>query len=382
MKNIKVLMKFAMRSLILYFEGRRKKGLILKIMKGNRIVSKKTEGEELFLKKWKKLTSDVNVIYYRCFSHYIFLPNESLSNIISGDISVKFIEPILNPIKYRAYYEDKNIYGKMYPKEWLPKTYLRRMNGIYMDEDYNVISDFNNKTLNNLLLSVNQFIIKPSVDSESGRGVKLYIRKGSYFIDNNKEIFSLNNLTVKYGNDFIIQERLKQSSYISQFNSTSINTIRVVVYRSVIDDKLHVTNSILRVGSQGSILDNAHAGGFFTGINENGELGCQYANYLGLVSRDFNGIDLNENYFEIPNYKKIKDFSKQIVSQIPHHRLVALDIALNEKNDPILIESNIGGFSYWLFQFCGQITLDGYTDEIIDYCIAHKNNYVLTSLNF
>ena len=53
--------------------------------------------------------------------------------------------------------------------------------------------------------------------------------------------------------------------------------------------------------------------------------------------------------------------------------MVALDIAVDKNNNPTLIEYNINGFSYWLFQFSGQVALDGFTDEIIEYCKEHIN---------
>lgn len=106
---------------------------VKKIMSENNIPNRPVEGENLFVKKWSKLSSDVMVEYYRCFSQYVGTDID----ILSGNISVRFIEPILNPLKYRDYYEDKNIYGKQYSKNWLPKTYLRNMNEIFMDEDYN-----------------------------------------------------------------------------------------------------------------------------------------------------------------------------------------------------------------------------------------------------
>ena len=57
---------------------------------------------------------------------------------------------------------------------------------------------------------------------------------------------------------------------MAQFNSTSVNTLRIVVYRSVTDNNLYVTNSILRIGLKDSVIDNAHAGGVFIGIDNNG----------------------------------------------------------------------------------------------------------------
>lgn len=44
-----------------------------------------------------------------------------------------------------------------------------------------------------------------------------------------------------FGRDFIIQECVEQSEYISQFNPSSVNTLRLSMYRSVKDNKCHIT---------------------------------------------------------------------------------------------------------------------------------------------
>lgn len=43
----------------------------------------------------------------------------------------------------------------------------------------------------------------------------------------------------------------------------------------------------------------------------------------------------------IPNFEKIKELVTQQAKLLPHFRLVSWDIALNEKDMPILIEANL-----------------------------------------
>ena len=75
-------------------------------------------------------------------------------------------------------------------------------------------------------------------------------------------------------------------------------------------------------------------------------------------------------------------FSKNIAQQIPHHRLIALDIALDSNNNPRLIEYNIGAFSYWLFQFVEQPALKGYTKlfSMINISRNYKDNIVRNNI--
>ena len=50
-----------------------------------------------------------------------------------------------------------------------------------------------------------------------------------------------------------------------------------------------------------------------------------------------------------------------------HHRLLALDIMLDEQGNPKLIEVNVGGFSAWLFQYTNGSAFGQYTDEVISF---------------
>lgn len=88
----------------------------------------------------------------------------------------------------------------------------------------------------------------------------------------------------------------------------------------------------------------------------------------------FNDIDFENNEYIIPNFDNICKFAVNVSDKIIYHNLVALDIALNENCEPVLIESNIGGFSAWLFQFTNGSAFGDFTDEIMDYCIKNYHS--------
>ena len=69
---------------------------------------------------------------YRVFSHYI----GANIDIVPEDICHDFIEPILNPFRYVGYYADKNVFDKLFPIGYFPKTIIRKMNGVWYDADY------------------------------------------------------------------------------------------------------------------------------------------------------------------------------------------------------------------------------------------------------
>lgn len=110
---------------------------------------------------------------------------------------------------------------------------------------------------------------------------------------------------LQYGSDFILQEALEQSPYMSNFNRTSVNTIRIATYRSVKDESVNVTACVIRIGKMGEIVDNGHSGGNFVGINPNsGELSSYACDQYGHRSDVWNGINFKDNHFVIPNWEK------------------------------------------------------------------------------
>ena len=138
--------------------------------------------------------------------------------------------------------------------------------------------------------------------------------------------------------------------------------------------------SILRIGKAGKYVDNAHSGGFFTGINkETGELDKYVIDQYGNKKEEWNGVNYMSNSLFIPNWDKILSFAKTVGNRILHHRLIALDIALDKNGNPVLVEYNLGLFSYWLFMYTNQEVFGEYTDEVIAYC---KQQYRKLKRNF
>lgn len=171
-----------------------------------------------------------------------------------------------------------------------------------------------------------------------------------------------------YNDDFVVQEAIEQHPQLAQFNSTSVNTLRICTYRSVETEEIKVTGALIRIGKQGEIVDNAHAGGVFVGIDlETGELNHQAMNQYGKCCSSWNDISFDDT-FVIPCWGSIKEFSCKIASYVKHCRLLALDVTLDSNSIPRLIEVNISGFSYWLFNFVGQDVFAGETQSVIEYC--------------
>ncbi len=341
------------------------------LIKRNNIPNTPIENENKWKQKWSML-GRANPIYFRLFSHYI----GNNINIIPEDICRNIVEPILNPSVYVKYYSDKNMFDKLFQAETLPQTVLRKMNGFYYTEDYQRIAIDNTNSLYEWLnkKQIKKIVIKPSVNTGSGVGVRLFEKQNErwYDIEAGTEL-SIDTLNKGYIDNIIIQECIEQSDDIAYYNPSSVNTLRLTLYRSVKSDECHIPSAIIRIGKNGAFVDNAHAGGGYVGIKvEDGTLCNKVLNQYGESRTEFNGIDFTKNH-KIPNWNRIVDFAKYIGSCIPHHRLLALDIMIDKSGSPRLIEFNCVAYSMWLFQFTMGPALGEYTDEIIEYCFKNKD---------
>lgn len=212
------------------------------------------DGEKEWLKKWRKYDSRLLPFAYRIFSRYI----GSDVNIVPLELCVNLVEPILTPAQFLGFYNDKNSLDRIFPILYSPRVYIRNINGVFYDENYNSI---NNRISDKLLHSIDEdvIVLKPSLAS-SGVGVKIYKKYNGCFVDSHNVVLSLDFLKANYGCNYLITEFFAQSEVTSFFNVSSVNTIRIATYR---DRKgmIHPLRSILRIGNKGANVDNAHAGG-------------------------------------------------------------------------------------------------------------------------
>ena len=339
------------------------------LLKKNNINNTPCYNEHEWIKKWATLGRP-NPIYYRLFSHY----TGHNVNIIPENISRNIIEPILNPLQYTAYYSDKNIFDKLFPKGTMPQTIFRKIGGFYYDSEYTRLKLEDDELLYKILSESNcsKIVIKPAVDSSSGKGVRLFEYKNNRWLElGTSNELNIHYLTINYSDNLIVQECLEQAEFMSYYNPTSVNTLRLTLYRSVIDDECYIPSAIIRIGKNGALVDNAHAGGGYVGIKLDGTLCNKVLNQYGETLHQFNNIDFSKEH-KIPNWGEILEFAKSVGRNIPHHRLLALDIMIDKAGTPRLIEFNNKAYSMWLFQFTTGPALGEFTDEIIKHCIKYK----------
>lgn len=241
------------------------------------------------------------------------------------------IIPRANRLSYRPVYNNKTLFDVYLKDIRHPKSILKRMNGYYYYDGKPVSEEDAVACCSNL----ENVIIKPVIEANHGEGVLVLNSKdGKTNIDGLyiKELFE------KYGSDFMIQERVKQHEKINALNPTSVNTLRIVTYRSGMD--ILLVYAVIRIGKQGATIDNQCAGGISVGVKEDGKLEkYAFGGYeADNVVKTDTGIDI-ENY-EIPSYDKAIETVKRLHYQLPFFNFVGWDIAIAEDGEPVLIEWN------------------------------------------
>ena len=212
-------------------------------------------------------------------------------------------------------------------------------------------------------------ILKPSLDSKGGEGIEKFIRHGSIYVNSDQSKVLSGSFLKTYGNNYLVQEAIKQHPFFAQFNPSSVNTLRICTYRSVVDEEVIVFACALRMGSKGSFTDNTHSGGVIVKVDlETGRIGNVVYGEYRKPYKIWNDIDFESFEGYVPNWKRIIEFAKDVASQIHHMRLLSLDVTLRQNGEPVLIEINVNGFSFGLPMVLNQIVFGCRFDEVVNYC--------------
>lgn len=138
---------------------------------------------------------------------------------------------------------------------------------------------------------------------------------------------------------YLAEEFLTSSAELAAFHPESLNTLRVITFRS--GERVEVFGCGLRVGNKGLHVDNAHGGGIFAEIDPKS----------GVIFTD--GLDEHGNYYEchpmtgvkfkgfqVPFWDEIKALCAEAAQALPCLRVVGWDVAVLPGGHLELIEGN------------------------------------------
>lgn len=276
-------------------------------------------------KYWKKYEKNTTTIFHKWYTG-----SNGIKDVryIPEDFFYDKIERYYNDIDLEMAYSDKGMYKRLLPNIPQPETIILNMNGIFYDNNYNIITL--DKAIE-LVSRIERYVIKPTRDSGGGKNVQ--------FINNiEKEKNNIKNIFHEYKKNFIIQKPLKQHKKIEEIHKESINTIRVM---SMLENgNVSIISSVLRMGVGDSCVDNECSGGINCGINEDGTLSKNAYDGSGKIYlKHPQGYEFEKG--NIPAYSKIISLIKKEHTNMPYFGLISWDFTVDQEENPVMIELNL-----------------------------------------
>lgn len=302
--------------------------------------------------------------YYSRLSGYVS------DKYLSMDLYYFYIVPALNRRQFSRAYADKNLYDNIFVGINQPESIIKNRNGLLYDA---VGRRINIEKAIDICWERREerMIIKPSIDSGEGRGVSL-------LACNDYEILKKQILTMP--RDYIVQACVNQHDDMSRLNKSSLNTLRMLTYRDVSGKVRHLRDkTIMRVGNPGSVRDNVGAGGGMCQVFDNGKVNDRVVHYKSLNVESFEAKHGIKN-FSVPSFDKAILFVEELHDRLPYFDLVAWDIAIDYRGEPLLVEYNLPGECGVTQQGAGPMFEDE-LDEIIARASNVRRIIVSNSVN-
>ena len=281
--------------------------------------------------------------YYGQYVSKVQLDSHRLYSGMSGEFHVGYIPEKMFMCDIDRYYNDRELsyfmdnkcfYYKLFPDVKHPDPLAFRINGIWLDKDY---QPQDVKSMIKGLIKEDEIILKPADSSEGGAGISI-IR--FYEMNSTRERFqALKESVNKLHSDIVIQRVVKQHPDYKKLHKDSINSIRIVSLLR--DDEVIILTRLIRTGVGGKRVDNGGSGGICICVGSDGRL--DEVGYY--TSGEKVKKHPTENYFfgdiTLPYIDKCDEMARKLHPSMGHHRLIFWDFAIDSEGDVVFIEANM-----------------------------------------
>ena len=133
---------------------------------------------------------------------------------------------------------------------------------------------------------------------------------------------------------------------------------------------------VLRIGRNGSIVDNAHAGGLFIYISDDGILSkYAFSEKQDRFDRHPNSGVIFKNY-KIDFITQLLNCSKKMHLNTPQLGVISWDLTIDENEKIVLIEANTRGQSIWFPQMSsGKPAFGDNTEKMLQIISKRRKHY-------
>ena len=252
--------------------------------------------------------------YMDYFEFEFYLLNKSeRATYITSNVNNNIIKKYNDP-KYNYIFDDKAVFNDTF-KSFLKRDYINLEHLMYDD----FVKFVKNKK---------KIVVKP-LNECGGKGVRVIS------IDKKSDLEKIFNLLIR-NKQFLVEDYINQCKQMSFLYNKSVNTLRILTFYK--NKKVYILKSILKIGNGGAV-DNFSSGGMYTFVDENGKV------YVPAIDEEGNIFEVHPVSkkkivgFEIPKYKEVIDFVKELGLVVPKVRYVGWDIAITD-NGPVVVEGN------------------------------------------
>lgn len=298
---------------------------------------------------WRPYTKH---ICYKWHTFFYSLTGNFDVRYVPEDLMMTDIEGYLNDWQSAHGIDNKNNYPFYFPEVRHPEAVLHRMNGTWHRGDY-TLADFDQIVAD--CLKHDHLIFKYALESGRGGGISFWEAKEG----KNALLKCLNDLP----QDAVGQVFIGQHPKLAQFNPTSVNSIRIVTL--AFENETHVLAAELRMGQNGSVVDNVSAGGICAAIAPDGTLKpIGYDRHAKATSKHPCGITFEG--FCVPGWDNVVNAAKTLHNKMGNFHIISWDFAVDENEQPVFIEMNLKYGGIKNHQLMNGPLFGDMTDRVLD----------------
>lgn len=197
-------------------------------------------------------------------------------------------------------------------------------------------------SLDALLDLEGDFFVK-IINGECGNSVFPITVKSGIILIKNKEsrIDDLKSILTDNGL-YLLQKSIKQHSVLSNLYPKSINTLRITTILNPKTFFPEFFSGTLRIGANGSFVDNWATGGLIVNVNIDGHLDRwgYFKPGIGTRTSTHPDTDVVFDGYVIPNYSNLIKTAIQLHSYLYGIHSIGWDISIDKNGNPVFIEGN------------------------------------------
>ena len=239
------------------------------------------------------------------------------------------VQITLSPGRRLGVFDDKGLYEQLLVGFNIPGRVAACRNGVYYLPEKRGDIEVTFDEFIEGIADIDDCIIKPSIGTDSGRGVAGLDVCNGMETATGKDIRSyIADFRRRYGNSFCIEHKIHECDNLQCLNPSSCNTLRVHTYRDSEAQEVKFISSHIRIGKKGKVVDNMDSGGFSGRISKDGYLDRVTSVYpYTKTTTTESGIDVS--HYRIDNFDKIVQTVKAAHSRLPMFDLIGWDVTVS-----------------------------------------------------